>query len=80
MKQQYEKPQLMMEDFRLSENIAACGGKFGNHIDWINSLNGFFGYFGSDLPELTCGNGEPPEGFELGDLCYHTSANNVFAS
>lgn len=80
MKKRYEKPQIEIENFRLSERIAACdaGSDYGSVLEqgWLT-----LGYFSSD-----CGI-EVSEGSELtgvGDVkyCYHTSAegSTLFSS
>ncbi len=82
MKKQYQKPQFMIENFMLSENIASCSEQFGNNMDWLEAFNHFWGYI-ADGTGLTC-NQTPPDGqdfdFNGQKLSYHTSSRNVFSS
>ena len=89
MKKTYKKPLLLIENFKLSENIAACDPSFGNNsnitLKDIEEANKVLGYFAND----TCTKGEPIEnqpvnvynGMTQIQLCYHGSTGlNVFSS
>ena len=48
MKKTYVKPEVMVENFVLSDYIASCDPSFGNNMNldnWINDIKGFFGLF-----------------------------------
>ena len=79
----------MIENFKLSENIAACDPSFGNNsnitLEDIKKAYNVLGYFTND----TCKKGEPIEnkpvevyaGLTQIQLCYHGSTGlNVFSS
>lgn len=89
MKKTYKKPLLLIENFKLSENIAACDPSFGNNsnitLEDIEKAYNVLGYFAND----TCKKGEPIEnepvkvfnGMTQIQLCYHGSTGlNVFSS
>lgn len=81
MKKAYVKPEIMVENFMLSEYIASCSPEFGNNLDvLIEDLKGFFGVFNSSYD---CSR-EPTPGVDMSlggtSLCYHTSTNVVFSS
>ena len=87
MKKLYVKPQVAIEDFILSENIASCTEKInlttsqgcGNNANWAEEVNKSFGYFG-DGTGLSCNSGLT-EGFSWNGSCYHTSTGiKVFSS
>ena len=49
MKNLYEKPAVLVENFTLSENIASCDPSFSNNMDSIiEDVKGFTGYFTSE--------------------------------
>ena len=83
MKKTYVKPEVMVENFVLSDYIASCDPSFGNNMNldnWINDIKGFFGLFTSDY---ACGI-TPDTGVDMDlggiSLCYHTSTNVIFSS
>ena len=80
MKNLYEKPAVMIENFVLSENIASCDPSFSNNMDSIiEDVKGFTGYFTS---EYSCSNMAEP-GIDYGidqKICYHTSSAVIFSS
>ena len=89
MKKTYKKPLLLIENFKLSENIAACDPSFGNNsnitLEDIEKAYKVLGYFANG----TCTKGEPIENqlvnvyIDLSQiqLCYHGSTGlNVFSS
>lgn len=89
MKKKYQKPQLELENFRLTEAVSACeDGRYlfnteqtcGNNYDYEDEMFKAFDYFNSGY-KFTCKN-TIPEGFEDGKgTCYHTSTGkNVFSS
>ena len=80
MKNLYEKPAVLVENFTLSENIASCDPSFSNNMDSIiEDVKGFTGYFTS---EYSCSNMAEP-GIDYGidqKICYHTSSAVIFFS
>ena len=89
MKKTYKKPLLLIENFKLSENIAACDPSFGNNsnitLEDIEEAYKVLGYFANGA----CTKGEPIEnqpvkvynGMNQIQLCYHGSTGlNVFSS
>lgn len=87
MKKLYIKPQVAIENFILSENIASCAEKIsfttsagcGNNANWVEELNKSFGYFG-DSTGLNCSS-SLDSGFSWNGSCYHTSTgSSVFSS
>lgn len=80
MKNLYEKPAVLVENFTLSENIASCDPSFSNNMDSIiEDVKGFTGYFTS---EYSCSNMAEP-GIDYGidqKICYHTSSAVIFSS
>lgn len=90
MKKKYQKPQLELENFRLTEAVSACeDGRYlfntaqtcGNNYDYADQMNKAFGYFNSDY-EGTCDK-VIPNGYkdDINGTCYHTSTGrNVFSS
>lgn len=78
MKKEYAKPLLIVEDFTLSEHIAACDENYANHLTWVQGLN-VWGYF-TDNTGFTCSK-EPDEFCDSDEFCYHTSVGtSVFGS
>lgn len=77
MKKRYEKPQIEIENFRLSERIAACDA--GNDYSILEAWKGL-NYFSNEC-EVEPASGDLPE---IGDVkyCYHTSAegSTLFSS
>ncbi len=82
MKKAYAKPMAIVENFLLSEHIAACSGEFSNAIDFTNGLK-FAGYFADDTcaedKRLTEGS---PFTYNGEEYCYHSFVDNktVFSS
>ena len=88
MKKKYQKPQLELENFRLTEAVSACeDGRYlfntaqtcGNNYDYEDELFRAYGYF-NDGYKYKCA--KPiPSGFEYNGTCYHGSTGkNVFSS
>lgn len=84
MKNLYEKPAVMVENFMLSENIASCDPSFSNNMnveDLIADVQGFTGYFTNEYGCMYMADSNvdymTPNGQKL---CYHTSSAVVFSS
>lgn len=83
MKNLYEKPTVMVENFTLSENIASCDPSFSNNMadSIINDVKEFTGYFTGDY---NCANMVDPNIDYMTPsgqkLCYHTSSAVIFSS
>lgn len=73
MKKIYEKPLLAIENFMVSQHIAACTEAYANNIEIVKKDLMFLGYFSA---EDNCGNTLLPGTiiqYDGVDLCYHTS-------
>ncbi len=75
MKNLYEKPAVMIENFTLSENIASCDPSFSNNMESIiEDVKGFTGYF---TGQYSCSNMAGAWLIDYGidqKICYHTSS------
>lgn len=80
MKKVYEKPMFAMENFMVSQHIAACSPSYANNIEFVQEDLKFAGYFTEG-----CGKALVP-GITLiykgTQVCYHTSVDNatIFSS
>lgn len=89
MKKKYQKPQLELENFRLTESVSACeDGRYlfnteqtcGNNYDYEDELFKAFGYFNGGYKGGKC-DLLMQDGKEYNGTCYHTSTGrNVFSS
>lgn len=79
MKKIYSKPEIMFEDFTLSENIAGdCENKISNPTDGVCGYPSRNGEIFMDY--ITGCNYKQPDGYN--DLCYHvpTEYSDLFNS
>jgi len=92
MKKMYVKPEVMFEDFSSSTSIATCDVKSGGPskdncpYKWSFGPNKQYNIFYSTMTGI-CGTyevsdlmGDDPDDGVYNGVCYHTSANGLFAS
>lgn len=83
MKKVYKKPMLVIENFMLSEHIAACSPQFANNIEFVENDLRFAGYFTdtADGCSRIISNGSSFI-YNSTQVCYHTYVDNaiVFSS
>lgn len=81
MKKVYKKPMLVIENFLVSEHIAACSSSYANNIEFVEADLKFAGYFASGSCDYTLSDGETFN-YNGEQVCYHTYADNatVFSS
>lgn len=82
MKKIYEKPMLVIENFMVSQHIAACSPSYANNIQFVQDDLRFAGYFTTDEAcgkALVSGSTIIYNGTQV---CYHTSVDNatIFSS
>lgn len=80
MKKVYKKPMLVIENFMLSEHIAACSPQFANNIEFVVDDLKFAGYFTDGCSRvISDGSSFIYNGTQV---CYHTYVDNaiVFSS
>lgn len=82
MKKVYKKPMLIIENFLVSEHIAACSTSYANNIEFVEGDLRFAGYFNLEegcTQVLTDGSSFLYNGEQV---CYHTYADNatIFSS
>lgn len=82
MKRIYEKPMLAIENFMVSQHIAACSPSYANNIEIVQEDLKYAGYFAD---KGVCENALVP-GITIiyngTRVCYHTSVDNatIFSS
>ena len=88
MKQKYEKPSVLIEEYRISQSISACDHKIGfmdtqcvlNDNDATDLAKEFAESLGYFMQEGGC------DAYSVGindgydGICYHTNANAMFSS